>query len=179
MTGRLLNLLTALSLLLFTATTVLWVRSHFVEDQLTWRRVDGARWAVTSPGSVIVGVELANWSGWPADGFGMRYERGTPQPWPNHVVRMLVLNVGPGDTSEQWTRAGFGWYRWRPASGANLFLRLVVPMWSLAAAFALLPAARLLGRLARRRRPGHCPRCGYDLTGNVSGVCPECGRPQR
>lgn len=21
---------------------------------------------------------------------------------------------------------------------------------------------------------GHC-RCGYDLTGNVSGVCPECG----
>jgi hypothetical protein len=31
-----------------------------------------------------------------------------------------------------------------------------------------------------RRRPcqlGHCRRCGYDLTGNVSGVCPECGSP--
>ena len=23
--------------------------------------------------------------------------------------------------------------------------------------------------------PGHCRKCGYDLTGNVSGVCPECG----
>ena len=23
---------------------------------------------------------------------------------------------------------------------------------------------------------GQCPACGYDLTGNVSGVCPECGR---
>lgn len=23
--------------------------------------------------------------------------------------------------------------------------------------------------------PGHCPHCGYDLTGNTSGVCPECG----
>ncbi len=23
--------------------------------------------------------------------------------------------------------------------------------------------------------PGHCGQCGYDLTGNVSGVCPECG----
>lgn len=23
--------------------------------------------------------------------------------------------------------------------------------------------------------PGHCPNCDYDLTGNVSGVCPECG----
>lgn len=22
---------------------------------------------------------------------------------------------------------------------------------------------------------GHCRRCGYDLTDNVSGVCPECG----
>ncbi|HOW17482.1 MAG TPA: hypothetical protein PLC79_00480 [Phycisphaerae bacterium] len=23
--------------------------------------------------------------------------------------------------------------------------------------------------------PGRCGRCGYDLTGNVTGVCPECG----
>lgn len=27
-------------------------------------------------------------------------------------------------------------------------------------------------RTGERRR---CPKCGYDLTGNVSGVCPECG----
>jgi hypothetical protein len=24
---------------------------------------------------------------------------------------------------------------------------------------------------------GRCTRCGYDLTGNVSGTCPECGTP--
>lgn len=24
-----------------------------------------------------------------------------------------------------------------------------------------------------------CQTCGYDLTGNVSGVCPECGAPKR
>lgn len=29
----------------------------------------------------------------------------------------------------------------------------------------------------RRYLRGHCPECGYDLTGNVSGVCPECGEP--
>jgi hypothetical protein len=23
--------------------------------------------------------------------------------------------------------------------------------------------------------PNHCRGCGYDLTGNVSGTCPECG----
>jgi hypothetical protein len=26
-----------------------------------------------------------------------------------------------------------------------------------------------------RRAAGLCLKCGYDLTGNVSGVCPECG----
>jgi len=25
--------------------------------------------------------------------------------------------------------------------------------------------------------PGHCRECGYGLTGNVSGVCPECAMP--
>ncbi len=25
-------------------------------------------------------------------------------------------------------------------------------------------------------KPSHC-RCGYDLTGNTSGACPECGLP--
>jgi len=28
---------------------------------------------------------------------------------------------------------------------------------------------------ARRLRSSQCVRCGYDLTGNVSGTCPECG----
>lgn len=34
-----------------------------------------------------------------------------------------------------------------------------------------------IGPLRRNRRSklGLCLNCGYDLTGNVSGVCPECG----
>ena len=31
-------------------------------------------------------------------------------------------------------------------------------------------------RLLRTRR-GLCVHCGYDLRGNISGVCPECGKP--
>lgn len=47
-----------------------------------------------------------------------------------------------------------------------------------------LPAALVAGftaiilrRRARYVPPGHCPQCRYDLTGNLSGKCPECGTP--
>jgi hypothetical protein len=32
-------------------------------------------------------------------------------------------------------------------------------------------------RGAGRYAPSHCMKCKYDLTGNVSGICPECGTP--
>lgn len=31
--------------------------------------------------------------------------------------------------------------------------------------------------LERALNPMLCKGCGYDLTGNTSGICPECGRP--
>lgn len=47
-----------------------------------------------------------------------------------------------------------------------------VPLWAVLFPPAFL--AVVLWRKVRRARPGHCS-CGYDLTGNVSGVCSECG----
>jgi hypothetical protein len=32
-------------------------------------------------------------------------------------------------------------------------------------------------RRAARIASGLCLKCGYDLTGNISGICPECGLP--
>ncbi len=48
----------------------------------------------------------------------------------------------------------------------------VLPLWLLLLVIAT-PTAFLWWR-DRRPLPGHCP-CGYDMTGNVSGTCPECG----
>jgi len=32
----------------------------------------------------------------------------------------------------------------------------------------------ILWRKSRKHPAGHCQSCGYDLTGNESGACPEC-----
>jgi hypothetical protein len=46
------------------------------------------------------------------------------------------------------------------------------PLWI--PLFVLFIPATILWRRDRRPAPGAC-RCGYDLTGNTSGRCPECG----
>jgi hypothetical protein len=56
----------------------------------------------------------------------------------------------------------------------------IVRLRALAVNAALGAGAGLLAYLLTRpfmrgRRVGHCTKCGYDLTGNVSGRCPECG----
>ena len=53
------------------------------------------------------------------------------------------------------------------------------PLWWLVVAGAAYPVLAFIRgplRRYRRRRRNLCLHCGYNLTGNVSGVCPECGR---
>ncbi len=56
--------------------------------------------------------------------------------------------------------------------------RVRVPFWAIIAAFGAYPLTIYVRRrLVRRRRARMhlCEKCGYSLTGNTSGVCPECG----
>lgn len=49
-----------------------------------------------------------------------------------------------------------------------------MPLWI--PLFLIGAPTAVLWRLDRRRvRPGRCGKCDYDLTGNESGRCPECG----
>ena len=53
-----------------------------------------------------------------------------------------------------------------------------ISLWKVIGALAVLPGCRLLLRLTRHENTNssgvYCS-CSYDLTGNTSGVCPECG----
>ena len=47
----------------------------------------------------------------------------------------------------------------------------------IAASITLALIHRLAIRESGELRPLDCVECGYDLTANVSGRCPECGKP--
>ena len=67
------------------------------------------------------------------------------------------------------------WWRWtlRPY-GVGVYSEF--PVWVLFLA-TFVPTVFLYRSRRHSRRVGCCAQCGYDLTGNVSGRCPECGQP--
>lgn len=174
----LLNGATALSLALCVATAVLWVRGHYVEDSIAWRRNDAWRVFRSSPGHFIIDVNVSNWSGGPT---GWQYAREAPNPHAlsDAEVSGYVLNVSPGDSWTMWVRGGFAWWRWK-GRGGNSIAMLAIPAWSIVTANLLLPLGWGLVRLHRSRmrhrsrRVGQCSACGYDLRATPAR-CPECG----
>jgi hypothetical protein len=87
----------------------------------------------------------------------------------------------PGSTwglySGQWSFAGVkyvvhaNWWGYR-------MIHVRISLWVPAMLLGAYPASILIGgpyRRWRRRRQGVCLNCAYNLTGNISGICPECG----
>jgi hypothetical protein len=193
MTRRLLNLLTWLSLLLFLGVAVLAVRSYWAHDVVSFR------WNPAAAGPTS-GGRVVRCSSFPGEirlnvvkvidgdaGF-WRSEFGLPRVWSYPAGDKPFVEVGRFPRRRRGSEPAFRWSRLEEAPcdlGGGIAARivmwnLVVPHWSAMLAAAALPLARApaaCAALRRRRRTagGRCPRCGYDLTGNISGVCPECG----
>ena len=195
MKHRLLNLLTAPSLLLCVAVVVLWVRSYFTADQFgrCYRSVDSGwlcdrSYGLFSDGGVVAFADYRLAVAVPG------YHRWHPEtPLVFSPSSGWIDNPSPVAFRTDGDNPLFGFlYRHQTTLGATPGEEerkhyLGVPYWFLAVLTAG-PAVHHLGvplrrQLARRRdRLGLCPSCGYDLRA-TPGRCPECGeaaavRPQ-
>ena len=64
----------------------------------------------------------------------------------------------------------------RGVNSSHFIWSVIIPFW-LPTTISFICLAPIIGRATSRRRmsDGHCSQCYYNLTGNESGICPECG----
>ena len=165
MTRRLLNVLTAVSLLACVAVAVLWVRSYQWRDGVSF----GAHWsAFTRYGRLVL---WADFNDIPHGAAARPLVRGIHRRQSDRGTNLM--------DRPDYGFAGFGFKRHGWADQPKPTRMFVVPMWFVASATALPPALWLLGvyrrrAAAARRASGRCAACGYDLRA-TPGRCPECG----
>ena len=105
--------------------------------------------------------------------------------WFHNSVIFFYQPVGPGIDADVWHnwKVGIANYpgllpeyrRTNLRAGTLIYLSLPPQL----PFFLMVIATSALWWLDRRYPRGCCQRCGYDLTGNVSGTCPECGTAVR
>ena len=153
------------------ATAMLMVRSAIVCDAVRVIHIDSASGhlaAVDSmylgEGVIVIGHECDMKQKPPATREVWEHEQRLPGGW-SMMQWNVDVNVRP------WVGCSFV----MQGIGRTSFVEC--PLILLTVFFAILPVKVVVSadRETRRRRRGECGRCGYDLTGNTSGVCPECG----
>jgi hypothetical protein len=180
------TILSDLSLLLCVAAAVLCVRSYSVGDRFSWTGRSGRAMILSEPGRFWLSLSLGSGDDWPEETHGFSHRRHYPTRTGDDL-RFFRHHFGEPESSWESSRGGgtFGYWHWRYSGSRSWgsYRFLAVPLWFLCLVL-LAPPAVWLGagyrrrHIARRRRGrGHCAHCGYDLRGNVSGVCPECAAP--
>jgi len=182
------NVASAISLLLLVATVVLWMRNWSSIQGGTVPRADEFAWS----------GDKSVWCLWFSEGRLRLYRCLTPEAiaFPsglsfrrNTVLAYFIMSEDPnyhhgaaGFQLDTWDSPGHwvirsGWSMQTGIYAGALKAQLLsIPCWFLLLVSLPLPLRwAFLHRGGGRFRRCICRTCGYNLTGNVSGVCPECG----
>jgi hypothetical protein len=175
MRGRASMVLPLLSLLLCVALLALWARSYLVMDQVErWSlhptpggADSGESWALSTRGRVAIRLTRVKLDAAAANRVapmilpGVRWRRAPAQDWETRSIfqHESTMIVGLGLKGIVTT--------------ISFPLSVAVLLTAAAPAFSAFGYRRR--RRRNRQRLGLCAACGYNLTANTSGVCPECG----
>jgi hypothetical protein len=167
MKRRLLNLLTAVSLLLCAAACGLWVRNGRSNGDVVGYTAGGRTYEIASAAGVLALSAEDAPAGKAAAGFEHRRERS---------LTILLLPLLKSQDIKPSLAERMGFAHFPTPTGSTV----MAPHWAVALPLSALPLWRLARAPARRRRRlrarrGLCRLCGYDLRA-TPGRCPECGR---
>jgi len=177
--------ISAISLLLALFIAILWIRSHIVTDDFQRTASHDLptelRW--TSDHFILgkggIGICRIAWSApagsaprWGDAPFvrdsALTHLRSAPA-YPQFVFPPTLPQMRFGFNFEQINIGS----SISPATG--IYTGMILPLWALIVFFLVLAIPETVLRcFHRRRRPGLCPHCGYDLRASPDR-CPECG----
>jgi len=182
----------ALSLLLLLATAFVWLRSYGHSIWLVYRapEPDGSQRQLsieTWRGSLLISPGFAK--GEITEQRVPAFSEGYRQLTPHWRYMWGVIRYQSPRTRLGFARDEHSFFVADPepvgkyATFVNVHAQqgksttYVMPLPIFCVLFAVLPSLSvwIALRRARRIRRGRCPRCCYDLTGNTSGTCSECG----
>ncbi len=157
MKRRLFNLATAFSLTMLLAIAVLWARSYWSCDHLSWEGTGGMFWTSDAPSRLMITALVDNRSAVPASTLGWRYRHDDEAGWAGNPFLMLFKDTGDRDVAYQ--RCGLAFYG-RSHPGGAIQGTLIVPFWFIAIIALTLPTVWLYRRLKPHARIG---RRGFDV----------------
>jgi hypothetical protein len=172
---RLKQLAIAVSLLLFVASSVIWLRSYWRSDAVVYNGHDGHRAVQWAAGIVIAGSDNVGsprrslgLDSWSYDGTDVRIGSGF---WGRRGFAH-DLTVTPATSLSAASLASFP----TAPPGTILSRRVSMPVWPMVALSLVLPARAglIVLRRRQRRRTMRCIACGYDVRASHER-CPECG----
>jgi hypothetical protein len=128
---------------------LLWLRSHFCSEELTWSNSAGWRSIGTAAGHLEIGLLVTDWSGQPATKFQpLKYERESRVRPPINILGLLCSSVGDEHYDFEW--GGIFWHAKLNFKHGVHHVSAAAPCWLLAFGTMLLPIAATIVRLRKR-----------------------------